>query len=692
MERSLDPALLSAALGTTSNLPSSSELAAAISEAEIALLLNRGEVPPDLASLGWFLHSVGSALPSLELYGVERQRAAFQVAGHILDLALQGMDESEPGRLSHSFAAQVAYLRCEIDPNALAVYRRELLHRLAEPDRATHPSQTSLSLGCALLAIDSGYLFPSLRRLQSQLAEIDRSLEDAMQTVFAASAGVVRGVRDLHVYLVYGRADRLQAARDWLSRAANAESSQADADSRWVAAHLLMLIDGLETASVWGVLPPNVPDSVRRAFAQGHPRVATLWPPQIDVVGGRAGIPDPFAPETRRLVLSMPTSAGKTLLSQLMITSHLASGAGGVCYVAPTRSLCAEVRRSLDERLRFLDFRTAPDLPDFVEAADLGVAPPPVEVMTPERLSFLLHRDAGAVLERFTLFVFDEVHTVSDQSRGWVLESLISFLHYRTLNSTHKIVGMSAALGNQAHFVSWLSGNDFEASSYESNWRGPRRLHCVWTTDVDWRHGVDEERRSPDWPVRQIYPLRGVLHARTSYQGQLHNLSTTEPIGQLAFRTDASGRREREPSHTTPFYLSLVPLVGFLGVHGPVLAIESTKPRAMDLARAIARDRRATKSPSSELRDLTAFVALRLGPEHPLLEVLPAGVAYHHGSLPLDIRTAVEDALRNGVVNVLVATTSLTEGVNLPVRSVVVASQGMPWSVEDKRLSLARGW
>ena len=159
-------------------------------------------------------------------------------------------------------------------------------------------------------------------------------------------------------------------------------------------------------------------------------------------------------------MLAMPTSAGKTLLSQLLITSHLASGHGGVCYVAPTRSLCAEVRRSLAERLRFLDFRPAPDLPDFLEAADLGIAASSVEVMTPERLSFLLHSDSASVLERFTLFVFDEVHTVSDQSRGWILESLISFLHRSTLDTSHRIVGMSAALGNQAHFISWLSGKD----------------------------------------------------------------------------------------------------------------------------------------------------------------------------------------------------------------------------------------
>ena len=74
MERSLDPALLGAALGATSRLPSPEELAATISEAEISLLLGRGEVVPDLVRLGWFLHSVGSAIPSLELYGWKTAR------------------------------------------------------------------------------------------------------------------------------------------------------------------------------------------------------------------------------------------------------------------------------------------------------------------------------------------------------------------------------------------------------------------------------------------------------------------------------------------------------------------------------------------------------------------------------------------------------------------------------------------
>jgi hypothetical protein len=56
-----------------------------------------------------------------------------------------------------------------------------------------------------------------------------------------------------------------------------------------------------------------------------------------------------------------------------------------------------------------------------------------------------------------------------------------------------------------------------------------------------------------------------------------------------------------------------------------------------------------------------------------LVEVLPFGVAYHHGGLPTDLLEALEEALRIGTLGWMVATSTLTEGVNLPVRTVVIA-------------------
>ena len=100
-----------------------------------------------------------------------------------------------------------------------------------------------------------------------------------------------------------------------------------------------------------------------------------------------------------------------------------------------------------------------------------------VIVMTPEKLSFLLHRDAQQVLDAFDLFVFDEVHNIGGGSRGWLLESLITFLHSATAQTHHRLVLRSAAIGNKIHFIHWLELDGHDPYSNLDNvheeWRGP---------------------------------------------------------------------------------------------------------------------------------------------------------------------------------------------------------------------------
>ena len=131
---------------------------------------------------------------------------------------------------------------------------------------------------------------------------------------------------------------------------------------------------------------------------------------------------------------------------------------------------------------------------------------------------------------------------------------------------------------------------------------------------------------------------------------------------------------EKDAAKSTPFYKMIVPIIQHLVQAGTVLVIESTKPGTVRMAKAIAEIQ--DPSPLNEVRMLIDLVTARLGPHHPLEQVLEKGVAYHHGSLPSEIRSTIEDAVSQGYVKILVATTTMTEGVNLPVTSVVIASQG----------------
>lgn len=171
------------------------------------------------------------------------------------------------------------------------------------------------------------------------------------------------------------------------------------------------------------------------------------------------------------------------------------------------------------------------------------------------------------------------------------------------------------------------------------------------------------------------YPLYGALHVLIAPTGRTSSLTTTEPIGQLVYRLNDSGRRQgRDSTYSTANYRMVVPLVEQLERLGPVLVVESTRAATIRMAKAIADTRQPVDDP--DVVPLGDLAEARLGAEHPLAQVIRRGVAYHHGSLPGEVRIAIEEAVSAGVLTCLVATTTMTEGVNLPVRSVVIASQG----------------
>ena len=106
MDRALDRDRMRMALGEAGGLPTPEVLIELLADAEVRLFQGPHSVDPRLVDTAWFLHSVGSALGSVNMYGPERQRAAFQVAGHIFDLALADPILDPIERLRFTFAGQ----------------------------------------------------------------------------------------------------------------------------------------------------------------------------------------------------------------------------------------------------------------------------------------------------------------------------------------------------------------------------------------------------------------------------------------------------------------------------------------------------------------------------------------------------------------------------------------------------------
>lgn len=657
MDRSLDPELLRSALGGSRGLPSVEELSSLVARLEIAIFAGWApEKSQELLSVAWYLHGIAASEDALDVYGPQRQKRAFQVSAHFFDLQIAAAGPDEPLRRRYLFACQIGYVRSGVTPNARAVFDREW--HASSPQDLADVEEVALTLGCMTLA----GLYPRVKRLAQNILGSARSiasnadLPGFLGTQFEAELYLCLGCLSLVRFLETGQSSDLLSARNHLRLAASSESGAGDIDSRWVAAHLFRVSTDFEGASVWTVLPDDLPPGVARAFVHGKPRVTMFWPPQLK---GLNGLPTALTdPTVRRAVLALPTSAGKSLLAQVVVAVHLARGTTGACYVAPTRSLCREVRATLGARLRYI--------------TDSEGGRPRFDVVTPERLYAALCFDAAEVLGRYGLFVFDEVQSIGDGARGWILESALALLHAATENSEHRIVAISPTAGNLAQIATWTGASHEGQLVLKSDWRAPRRLNAVYEPTPRWGEAQDTPRRSKPWPIRRSVPMYGRVSLQLPNGGERGSLSFTAPVGRLRLKVSEDGRRHEREDVTAKYEMNL-PMIAHLGQAGSVLVLVGTRPSCVRYARALAaklgEDQRVPLS-------LISSIAGKLGNDHPLVRTLAAGVAYHHAALPSDVQSMIEDAVRSGQVAYLIATTTLTEGVNLPVRSVFIAETG----------------
>nr|WP_319565642.1 DEAD/DEAH box helicase [uncultured Rhodoferax sp.] len=375
-----------------------------------------------------------------------------------------------------------------------------------------------------------------------------------------------------------------------------------------------------------------------------------LWPSQIDAANRAVDQADD-------LVVSLPTSAGKTRIAELCILRCLAGGKR-VVFITPLRALSAQTETTLQRTFGPLG-KTISALygsigvsgfdEDTIRESDIVVA-------TPEKLDFALRNDPS-LLDDVGLLVFDEGHMIGLNEREVRYEVQIQRLLRRADAHERRIVCLSAILpdGDQLDdFAGWLR-RDHPGGLIKHDWR-PTRLRfgeVVWASpNARLNLRVGEERPWVQRFLTGVAPPTWVPPKRR--RTRLFPDDQRELCLATAWRLVDDGQTVLifcpERRSVEPFADVIVDL----HERGALRSLLEADPAALATAIALGEE--------------------WLGPDSAILKCLRLGVALHHGALPTAYRKEIEGLLRSNILKVTISSPTLAQGLNLSATAVVMHS------------------
>nr|CDS23045.1 DNA polymerase theta [Echinococcus granulosus] len=382
---------------------------------------------------------------------------------------------------------------------------------------------------------------------------------------------------------------------------------------------------------------------------------------------------------TRNLVYCAPTSAGKTLVAELITLKRILATNKKAIIILPYVSVSREKMVSLQHIFEGIGVRVGGFMGGVSPAG--GLASVRVAVCTIEKANNLINRLIEEEhLSDLGIVVVDEMHLISDQHRGYLLELLLTklLLHGRMEKSRQgnetrnnqsvedlhiQIVGMSAALSTLPVLGSWL-----EAAIYTTDFRPIPLTEFVYTKEIVYRvkAGEGDAYERLESINEGEYDLFNVPRER------LPAVDNDDGVFELCFDTLLSGFAALVFCSTKQWCEQLATsMAGHIyRLVKPYLKMEDEWPpkEPNDYGRTL-RKQLNEIGLNECLQQLERSPA---GLDPVLSRCIRFGVAFHHAGLTIEERDVLEMAFRKGHLRLLIATSTLSSGVNLPARRVII--------------------
>lgn len=424
-------------------------------------------------------------------------------------------------------------------------------------------------------------------------------------------------------------------------------------DVWWVVRLLIIITDGISEASLWDSLKKYFDTSDVLARKYIHSLTYKKYGGIYELfITQRNSLYKVIGEENNGCVVSIPTSSGKTRIAEIAILDSISKNKGSkVLYIAPFRSLAYEVENSLEEIFHSIGISVSHLYGGslFSKLDEKVIDESDVIIATPEKAKAML-RGNNEILNQIKLVVIDEGHLLGANKRLIVNEIFYEELRFFINRNGGRFLLLSAVLPNAEDLAEWLTNSS--ENVFKENWRpSDERLGVLqWngdSVDLNWR-STDTERNSfnPKFVKSEEQPLKP-RQRRIRFFPETKN----QAIASTAYK---------------------------LRTFGPVLIFVGRKESVFTIAReydnCLQDDENFTYKNQNDWSAFELACIESYGEESEWLYFARKGILCHNAALLADVRLPLERLMNKEKPKVIIATSTLGQGVNLGVSTVIFST------------------
>lgn len=418
--------------------------------------------------------------------------------------------------------------------------------------------------------------------------------------------------------------------------------------------HLLKYAYGqIAENSIWNIAEksPKIREFIENNLGGNGRYIYSLLPSQREVIS------EVLTPK-KSIIVGMPTSAGKSLLAEMQILFSLHNYKTKdfnptVCYVVPTNALIDQVKRDLLQDFKAFDFNIETALPyydiDEIEEEILNRDHIDILISTPEKLESLIRQEHPSI-KNTRLVILDEAHNLGDASRGSKFELVLAAVKQKIKEANFLL--LSPFISNAEEIGEWLDESKRNSAVVSMEWT-PTRQYI----------GCNLLKNKKKDSVLEFYK---------SARNQL----STENI-EIKLRSNPVAVKEELGAESINNSVKLcVILSDFIDQEGNILVLCAGRGTTKHLAEQITKyfiehNKLHDLSSNLDVKKALEIIKLETNEDDALLECVKYGVCYHHSGLSSLVKETIEDLIRKNQMKIIFATTTLAQGMNFPINTVI---------------------